>query len=62
MTSAEWVGERGLTVGHAARLKQPKLRTATWKITAVDEGRSFTWESEVAGLLHLRQSRHFATR
>ena len=49
VTSAEWVGESGLTVGHAARLDQPKLRPATWTVTAVDVGRSFTWETKSPG-------------
>jgi len=49
MRSAEWVGDSGLTVGHAARIEQPKLRPATWTITAVDVGRSFTWETKSPG-------------
>ncbi len=51
VTTAEWVGDSGLAIGHAARIKQPKLRTTTWKITAVDEGRSFTWEAKSPGFL-----------
>ena len=51
VSTAEWVGESGLAVGHAARLKQPKLRATTWTITAVDEGRSFTWEAKSPGFL-----------
>ena len=49
MSTAEWVGEAGLVVGHAARIKQPKLGATTWTITAVDEGRSFTWEAKSPG-------------
>ena len=49
MTSAEWVGESGLEVGHAVRIEQPKLRSATWTITALDVGRSFTWETKSPG-------------
>ena len=49
MRRAEWVGESGLAVGHAARMEQPKLRPATWTITAVDVGRSFTWETKSPG-------------
>jgi hypothetical protein len=49
MKSAEWVGESGLAVGHAVRIEQPKLRPATWTITAVDVGRSFTWETRSPG-------------
>ena len=49
MRSAAWVGESGLAVGHAVRIEQPKLRPATWTITAVDLGRSFTWETTSPG-------------
>jgi uncharacterized membrane protein len=49
VSTAEWVGDRGLAMGHAARIKQPKLRATTWTITAVDEGRSFTWEAKSPG-------------
>jgi uncharacterized protein YndB with AHSA1/START domain len=48
--TADWVGDSGLAVGHAARLKQPKLRAATWTIIKVDEGRSFTWETTSPGV------------
>jgi hypothetical protein len=48
--TADWVGDSGIAVGHAVRLKQPKLRTATWAITAFDEGRSFTWETTSPGV------------
>lgn len=51
MSTAEWVGEGGLVVGHAARIKQPKLRATTWTITAVDAGHSFTWEAKSPGFL-----------
>ena len=49
MRSAKWVDESGLAVGHSARIEQPKLRPATWMITAVDAGRSFTWETKSPG-------------
>jgi hypothetical protein len=49
MRTAKWVGESGLAVGHAARIEQPKLRPATWTITALDVGRSFTWETKSPG-------------
>ena len=51
VSTAEWVGEGGLVVGSAAKLKQPKLRAATWSISAVDEGRAFTWETKSPGFL-----------
>lgn len=49
MSSAKWVGESGLVVGHAARIEQPKLRPATWTITSVDLGKSFTWKTKSPG-------------
>ncbi len=49
MSNAKWVGESGVAVGHAVRIEQPKLRPATWTITAVDVGRSFTWETKSPG-------------
>jgi hypothetical protein len=51
MRGAEWVGESGLTVGHSVRIEQPKLRPATWTITAVDVGRSFSWETKSTGFV-----------
>ena len=53
----EWVGEGGLVVGHAARLKQPKLRAATWTISAVTRAdRSPGRRNRLAS--HHRQPRH----
>jgi uncharacterized protein YndB with AHSA1/START domain len=34
-----------LTVGEQVVVAQPRLPTLTYTVTAVDEGRSFTWES-----------------
>lgn len=49
VTRAAWVGQSGLAVGHSARLQQPKLRPATWTVTALEVGRSFTWETKSPG-------------
>ncbi|MGI5522619.1 SRPBCC family protein [Micromonospora sp. CA-259024] len=44
-------GEPGpLTVGATARLTQPKLRPALWRVTELTEGRDFTWVSEAPGV------------
>ncbi|MDG4759317.1 SRPBCC family protein [Micromonospora sp. WMMD710] len=44
-------GESGpLAVGATARLTQPKLRPAVWRVTELTEGRTFTWASETPGV------------
>ncbi|MEV7331582.1 SRPBCC family protein [Micromonospora sp. NPDC093244] len=45
-------GEPGpLTVGATARLTQPRLRPAVWRVTELTEGRAFTWVSATSGVL-----------
>jgi uncharacterized membrane protein len=39
-----------LRVGSAARVKQPKLPPATWRVTELMPGRSFTWVARAPGL------------
>jgi uncharacterized protein YndB with AHSA1/START domain len=44
-------GEPGpLAVGSTARLTQPKLRPAVWRVTELTEGREFTWEADNPGV------------
>ncbi|CCH16833.1 SRPBCC family protein [Micromonospora lupini] len=44
-------GESGpLAVGATARLTQPKLRPAMWRVTELTEGREFTWVSDTPGV------------
>jgi uncharacterized membrane protein len=43
--------ERPDEVGAAYTVEQPGLPRAVWTITAIDEGRSFTWESAHPGIL-----------
>lgn len=50
ITAAEWVSGNGLVVGARARLTVRGAGKAVWTVTAVDEGRSFTWESRVGGV------------
>ena len=39
-----------LSVGSRARIRQPKLAPAVWRITAIEKGRSFTWVTRSPGL------------
>ncbi|MEV4822458.1 SRPBCC family protein [Micromonospora sp. NPDC049274] len=44
-------GESGpLAIGATARLTQPKLRPAVWRVTELTEGREFTWVSDTPGV------------
>ncbi|MGC5288732.1 SRPBCC family protein [Micromonospora sp. DT231] len=44
-------GESGpFAVGATARLTQPKLRPAVWRVTELTEGREFTWVSDTPGV------------
>lgn len=37
-------------IGARARVYQPKFPPADWIVTALDEGRAFTWESRAPGM------------
>ena len=39
-----------LAIGAIVRIRQPKLAAARWTVTALDPGRSFSWESTAPGL------------
>jgi len=39
-----------LAVGSRARIRQPKLLPAVWRITSIEKGRSFTWVTRSLGL------------
>ena len=43
-------GKRPLQIGTRALVRQPKLLPALWKVTAIEPGRSFTWEAKSPGL------------
>jgi len=40
-----------LAVGTRAIVRQPKLLPARWRVTAIEEGRSFTWVTGGPGML-----------
>jgi len=37
-------------IGARARVCQPRLPPADWMVTALDDGRAFTWESRAPGI------------
>ena len=39
-----------LHVGQRARIRQPGVRPAVWRVTEVDPGRGFVWEMRAAGM------------
>ncbi|MFJ6197034.1 SRPBCC family protein [Micromonospora sp. NPDC092111] len=41
------------TLGATARLEQPRLRPAVWRVTEIDPPRWFVWESDSPGV-HVR--------
>jgi carbon monoxide dehydrogenase subunit G len=37
-------------IGSSAKVRQPKLRPAVWRVTELQDGRNFTWSTRSPGL------------
>lgn len=48
--SAERLDAGPLAVGSRARIRQPKLLPAVWRITSIEKGSAFTWVTRSPGL------------
>jgi uncharacterized membrane protein len=51
VTSVTRLDDGPLRVGAAARVKQPGQAAATWTVTELTEGRSFSWQSVRRGMV-----------
>ena len=50
VTRVELLDPGPLAVGQRARVLQPRLPAAVWRITALEPGRSFTWVTRSPGV------------
>jgi hypothetical protein len=49
MQKVERLDTGAFAVGSTARVKQPRLPSSTWRVTALDAGRGFVWETTSLG-------------
>ena len=50
ISAARRVDEGPLRVGSEAIIQQPRLPKASWRVTELESGRSFTWETSALGI------------
>jgi uncharacterized membrane protein len=50
ITSVKRLGGSTFAVGSRALIRQPRFPPALWKVTSIEPGRSFTWESVAPGV------------
>lgn len=51
VTSVERLEPGPFAVGSTARLRQPRLRPAVWRVTRFESPRGFTWEMHAPGVV-----------
>ena len=49
ITEIAAIGESDLSIGHRYRIKQPRMPSLVWKVTALEPGRSWTWVQSSPG-------------
>ena len=50
VTAVERLETGPFGLGSQARIRQPKLKTMTWRVTEFEQGRFFTWETQSPGV------------
>lgn len=50
VSSVTRLGDKPFSVGTKVFIRQPKMPPAVWKISEIEEGRSFTWTSSGPGI------------
>ena len=50
MANVERLNGEPLALGARVRVKQPRMPTLVWKVTELDPGQSFSWQSDSTGV------------